>query len=123
SETEVKRAFRKLAFRYHPDKNPVSAASDRFQEINEAYEVLGDADKRAAYDAKLANPFVAAEPVRRTHRDPAYRRRPRPPRPTGPPQSYILMRSYLPYLLWVSRVGIIFTTLFFVDYLLPYRQQ
>src|SRR6201985_1486853 len=50
-DTKVKAAFRKLAMKWHPDKNPGDATSEvRFKEINEAYEVLKDGDKRAAYD-------------------------------------------------------------------------
>ena len=50
TDEEIKKAFRKLAFQYHPDHNHGDGAADRFKEINEAYEVLSDADKRAAYD-------------------------------------------------------------------------
>src|SRR5215475_9058297 len=50
-ETKLKAAFRKLAMKWHPDRNPGDAQSEvRFKEINEAYEVLKDSDKRAAYD-------------------------------------------------------------------------
>src|SRR3954453_7955408 len=50
-ETQLKAAFRKLAMKWHPDRNPADKTSEvRFKEINEAYEVLKDADKRAAYD-------------------------------------------------------------------------
>src|SRR5689334_24141666 len=51
SQDEIKKQYRKLAARYHPDKNPNDAkAADRFKEISEAYQVLGDADKRKQYD-------------------------------------------------------------------------
>ncbi|MDP2673921.1 MAG: DnaJ C-terminal domain-containing protein [Dehalococcoidia bacterium] len=51
SDKEVKQAFRRLARKYHPDVNPGDArAEERFKEINRAYEVLSDADKRKKYD-------------------------------------------------------------------------
>jgi molecular chaperone DnaJ len=50
TQDEIKRAFRRLARQYHPDVNKNSDAEARFKEINEAYEILSDADKRAAYD-------------------------------------------------------------------------
>lgn len=50
SESEIKAAFRKLAFQYHPDRNQGDGAEERFKEINEAYEVLSDSEKRSNYD-------------------------------------------------------------------------
>jgi curved DNA-binding protein len=47
---DIKRAYRKLARKYHPDVSKEPQAEERFKEIGEAYEVLGDAEKRAAYD-------------------------------------------------------------------------
>jgi molecular chaperone DnaJ len=50
SADEVRRAYRRMARQYHPDLNPSSEAEERFKEINEAYEVLSDSDRRASYD-------------------------------------------------------------------------
>lgn len=50
SDDEIKRAFRKLAFQYHPDRNRDLGAEDKFKEINAAYQVLSDHEKRSRYD-------------------------------------------------------------------------
>jgi curved DNA-binding protein len=47
---EIRKVFKKLARQYHPDLNKAPEAADRFKEINQAYEIIGDADKRALWD-------------------------------------------------------------------------
>ena len=55
SQDEIKRAYRKLARKYHPDVSKESDAEARFKEVAEAYEVLKDAEKRQAYDQLGSN--------------------------------------------------------------------
>ena len=53
SEEQIKKAYKKLAFQFHPDRNTDPGANSKFQEINEANEVLSDQVKRQAYDSQL----------------------------------------------------------------------
>ena len=51
SEDEIKKAYRKLAKQYHPDMNPGDKVAEaKFKEVNEAYDILSDPDKKAKYD-------------------------------------------------------------------------
>ncbi|MBF0217930.1 MAG: molecular chaperone DnaJ [Gammaproteobacteria bacterium] len=50
TESEIKKAFKRLAMKFHPDRNPGPDAEDKFKEAKEAYDILSDAQKRAAYD-------------------------------------------------------------------------
>jgi molecular chaperone DnaJ len=63
SQDEIKKAYRKLARKYHPDLNPGDKSSEqKFKELNEAYEVLGDSKKKAEYDQFGSSPFGAGRP-------------------------------------------------------------
>ncbi len=57
TEAEIKKAYRKLARKYHPDINKEPTAEDKFKEINAAYEILSDKDKKAQYDRVGDNMF------------------------------------------------------------------
>jgi DnaJ-class molecular chaperone len=60
---DIKQSFRKLSMKYHPDKNKSPDATDKFQKISEAYETLGDVEKRAKYDMSFKNPFIKMMPM------------------------------------------------------------
>jgi molecular chaperone DnaJ len=63
SEADIKKAYRRLAMKYHPDRNPDDKeAEERFKEAKEAYEVLTDAQKRAIYDQHGHDGIDAARP-------------------------------------------------------------
>src|SRR5688572_7028006 len=124
TELEIKRTYRRLAVKYHPDKNPDPKVETLFKEINEAYDTLSDPEKKVFYDLKRQNPFqgvVIEEPQKPRHRDPRYRRStPAQPRKSEGQRMRELMQEYLPYIKWLCWASVILMGLFFIDYILPY---
>src|SRR4051794_22513958 len=60
SQDDIKKAYRKLARKYHPDTNKEPGSEERFKEISQANDILGDPDKRKQYDRGQLNPFGGA---------------------------------------------------------------
>jgi DnaJ family protein B protein 4 len=58
SHDEIKKTYRSLSLKFHPDRNPSPDATEKFKLINEAYETLGDEQKRKQYDMERKNPFM-----------------------------------------------------------------
>jgi hypothetical protein len=123
SHDDIKRAFRNLAVKFHPDKNPSPEAEELFKEISEAYDVLSDWEKRKMYDLRWENPFrdVTSEPAKKKHRDPRYR--PKPPGYRHPKRQTVqdLMAEYLPYFRYVSWVGLVISIIVALDFFIPYK--
>jgi DnaJ-class molecular chaperone len=63
SADEIKKAYRKLALQYHPDRNKTKEGEEKFKEVTKAYEVLSDAQKRQAYDQFGAAAFEQGGPT------------------------------------------------------------
>lgn len=144
SAVEIKKAYRRLALQYHPDKSAFTDAHGRFTEINEAYQVLSDPHKRQQYDYiydRYILGLYSPPPAQ-----PQYRTNPTPPRPRPQtrPQSgtrpryarpryynakHAALESYeLPA--WLNLAGTTFlsfclgfTLLLFIDYFLPYQAK
>jgi len=67
---EIKRAYRKMVFRYHPDRNPDDLeAAEKLKQVLDAYEVLSDEEKRAQYDWATRGKFEADEDKQEQHND------------------------------------------------------
>lgn len=123
SHDEIKRAYRRLAVLYHPDKNRDPSAEGIFKKINEAYDVLGDPVKKSLYDLRFHSPFVdVADDAPPKHRDPAYRAtRPKVHRKSDRERLVDLMKTYMPWAIRITQFCFGFSLLILVDSALPYR--
>ncbi|MBI3218617.1 MAG: J domain-containing protein [Bacteroidetes bacterium] len=125
-DADIKRAYRRLALLYHPDRNPSVDAAEKFREINEAYEALSDPVKKLLYDQMLTGEVsevvVDSNPAP-AHRDPRYRPRPNSAplhnRPSARKQMLILMERHLTKAVFISKVTLICCSVLFFDFILP----
>lgn len=126
SDEEIKRAFRKLALQYHPDKNPSPQAEIFFKELNEAYEILSDTATKQVYDALLIGNQTAVETTARPHRDPRYHKRPPGSYRKGnskKEQLHAMMTEYMDYARIVSKVALAFCVFLMLDFFLPEKKH
>lgn len=123
SADEIKRSYRRLAVKYHPDKNTDPAQIELFKEITLAYSVLSDEQKKWVYDQQLYRHENQSsnEPQQPRHRDPAYRSQTRPPvyRKSEGQRLRELMQQYLPFALRISQISLLLCLILLIDYLLP----
>lgn len=116
---EVKRAYRKLALQYHPDRNPSAEAAAIFVEVNEAYEVLGDPQRKYEYD-QLLQGAPSPTPPFTINRDPRFRRGPVANESASTRREVLnLMREYLKHAVMFSRLALLFSFVLITDYSLP----
>lgn len=124
---EIKRAYRKLAVLYHPDRNPDPKVADLFKEITEAYNTLGDDESRRLYDLRFSSGFqeVFSEKRHAEPEDPRYRRK-RPasyPPPKRKATQFDLMKRYVPKFIWINKAALVFVAVLVLDFFLPMKEK
>lgn len=121
SSLEIKRAFRRLALLYHPDRNKHPAAHRIFQEINEAYTVLGDPQKRFRYDHQLhtlSRSRTSAQAQQR-HAHEVFRRKAAQQARKKRESHIAYFKKYAPYAGGICLIVAIWVNLLVLDYFLP----
>jgi hypothetical protein len=123
SASEIKKAYRALAVKFHPDKNPAGNTVVLFQEINEAYEVLSDIDKKFVYDQRYDNRHpttdfyetVATQTRQKQRRPPMYEQKRRYA------TTIIDFTAYVPFFKVINWAGFILCILLIFDYSFAYK--
>lgn len=119
---EIRSSYRRLVQQYHPDVNPDPTAHELIKDINEAYEILGDLNKRRGYDFLLDNPnaTIIIEEPKPPHRDPAYRkRRNYPPVQSEESRLQEFMRKWIPFTTKIAWIGLAMSVILLLDFSLP----
>ena len=120
---EIKRAYRMLAIKYHPDKNSSPEAEVLIKEINEAYDVLGDIQKKYLFDTRRrisVREVFRPEPEVQNDNPRYRRRRPAHYKPAPRRENFRdLIREYHPRMIWINALGILLIALLAIDYFLP----
>jgi DnaJ domain len=120
SANTIRDAYRKLAKQFHPDVNTEAYAEHFFKEVNEAYEVLSDQDKKTQYDQPTIEYVVETPKPTSRHRDRAYKPQHRPPDYESDSQRLQrLSEEYKIYFVWLCRVGLALSVLLGADRILP----
>ena len=105
SEAQIKKAYWLLAKKYHPDKSNTTQATQLFIEINEAYEVLNDANQKRLYDQRRRENTVPGQQYENRYQ--------------WQTNQKIDLKPYLPYFKSISAIGLAFSLLLSIDFLMP----
>jgi hypothetical protein len=116
TQVEIKKSYRSLAKKYHPDKSSAPSAAQLFSEINEAYEVLSDHEQKGQYDQRR-NRSQGENARPKSHGNYSNRR---PTRPVySSPKDQLDLKPYVPYFRKVSWIALAIAFSLFIDFVIP----